>query len=218
MANAATEMKRGADTGSTAYAYLRAGLSGSTAAERAREVFLDPDRARQLIVHRRWLLICNFLGFMLLVGSIIALKVQVVETVQAERFIALLSILGCVLLIVGVFSAWHSSAVERHLYRLALMRLDLDSMEATAESLRMRSRLHTAAHACERLPEPRRGKLAIAVLSVLAAVEENAEGKLTPTDDVTKRLVAAGMTVQSVEAFASGEDIDDEEEVRQRLA
>jgi len=193
----------------------RAGLAASALPDRALGLLKDPDRLTRLASHRRWITATIFAGAVLLAGSLGALKFELAQSLQAERFAALAAVFGLMLLSAGFLLAWHSSATEQHLHRLAMLRLNLDSVEATSEVMRYRARIARAAMECERLPEPRRGTFAVEVLSVLNVHEENAQGMLVDTGQLrqfSERLASIGAREEFVEQFAAGRELTPQEQ------
>jgi hypothetical protein len=190
--------QRGSDPG---------GLAGSALVDRA--VFLLGDRAREKRAksHRVWTTIAVVAGVLFLAGSLAAIKFDIAATQKAQQFAALVALFGALLLATGWLTGWHSAAVERQLFRLALLRSTLDSTEATAEWVRMQTRLSLALKQCHDLPEDSRGACALALLEALNDLEQRTESTLPVSDlppDIVDRLMALGVSQEALRRSAEG--------------
>ena len=185
----------------------QAGLAGSPLAERAQRLLADRTRARKLARHRRWIGIAGTLGLLFLVASLAVLKFDLAQSPKAQQFAALVAIFGFLLLATGLFVGWHSSASERQLFRLALLRSNLDSVEATAEVVRMRARLTLALQQCEEAPEWARAEIALQMLEALNYLDQREQSSVVGSGlpaETAERLLSLGVHREVLEELADG--------------
>jgi len=183
-----------------------AGLADSTISDRAWLMVSDQRRVKRMALHRRWVKITSVLGLIFLAASLTALKFEFAQTQKAEEFATLVAVFGLLLFTTGMFVGWHSSATERQLHRLAMLRLNLDSFEATAEVMRTRARLALAEMQCMELGAGVRGECAIEMLSILRYLEEREQGALAEDELQQKvnRLVSLGVREEVLECLING--------------